>query len=213
MSDSASIRDSVRDLLGTDLSFHQLPSFLSHLDQISRHFQDNGVPVTEDAFTLFIVQTISVLRLVFDRSGSDSQLAEEAATTLCELLGSFASYLSRLESDEEGYMRKISLCELCQLVFAVPGRHQPAESSLRNRILGQLVAWASVEDVSAGFLRSAFIADVVGAAGLSGRVSGSSARSQRCLPESYRAVTRWSCCTLYRPQQQQQQDYRRETWV
>lgn len=140
----------MRDCLGHGLSTRQLPAFVAHLDQISRHFiQNHGVPVTEEAFTVFVEQTIAVLRLVFDRERTFTApaLSDEAVSTLDGLLLSFSVYVQRLDSNLQAYRLKIRLCALCESILV---RREPKQrdSVFRNKILERFVSWASDAPVS-----------------------------------------------------------------
>lgn len=136
------MRDAVRDALGSDLSAQYFPLFFKHLKSIVGHFFDNekGIPVTEEAFTVFIEQTVAVLRLMFGRLAQP--LLPSAAVTLDSLLLSFTIYIQRLGFTTAAYGLKISLCHLCRSVFAQRvGQHQ--DSVLRNVVLEHFVSWAS----------------------------------------------------------------------
>ncbi|KAK4704245.1 neurofibromin 1, partial [Phenoliferia sp. Uapishka_3] len=142
VSDSMQVRDVVRDALGSDLSPEHLHIFFKHLRSIVGHFFDNekGIPVTEEAFTVFIEQTIAVLRLMFGRL--DQPLADTAIGTLDSLLVSFTTYIQRLGFTAQAYELKIRLCHLCKTVFAQRDSQQH-DSVLRNLLLEHFVGWAS----------------------------------------------------------------------
>ena len=142
MSDSTHVRDAVRDALGSDLSSAYFPLFFKHLRSIVGHFFDNekGIPVTEEAFTVFIEQTVSVLRLMFARL--ERRIPNSAAGTLDSLIFSFTTSVQRLGFSPGAYALKISLCHLCQSVFAQRTGHH-SDSVLRNVLLEHFVSWAS----------------------------------------------------------------------
>lgn len=94
--------------------------------------------VTEDPFTVFIEQAMSVLQLVFARPMTT--LPREATTTLDGLLLSFALYIQRLELKSEALRLKTSLCQLCEVILAQrePSHH---DAVVRNKLLERLVGW------------------------------------------------------------------------
>jgi neurofibromin 1 len=143
VSDSIKVRDGVKDVLGSDLSHLQYPIFFKHLYSIVGHFLDNErATVTEDGFTVFIEQTISVLRLMFDRLVEP--LSKLATTTLDGLLLSFTIYVQRLGTSLHANRLKIRLCQLCEVVLVKRG---PAtlerDSAFRNELVEHLVSWSS----------------------------------------------------------------------
>lgn len=143
VSDSIKVRDAVKDVLGSDLSHLQYPIFFKHLYSIVGHFLDNErATATEDGFTVFIEQTISVLRLMFDRLVDP--LPKLATTTLDGLLLSFTIYVQRLGTSLHANRLKIRLCQLCEVVLVIRG---PAtlerDSAFRNELVEHLVSWSS----------------------------------------------------------------------
>ncbi|KAM0749716.1 hypothetical protein T439DRAFT_302673 [Meredithblackwellia eburnea MCA 4105] len=142
VSDSIHVREAVKDALGLDLSQAQFFVFFKHLKSIVGHFfdSDKGLPVTEEAFTVFIEQTVAVLRLMFERL--TEKLPKSVTGILDSLLLSFTTYIQRLGYNVQAHRLKISLCKLSTSVFQL--RESGNEDShLRNSLLEHFVGWAS----------------------------------------------------------------------
>lgn len=155
VSDSPSVRKSVREALGSSLPLSQFTLFFKHIRAIVGHFFDNekGIPVAEEAFTVFIRETMLVMQSMFERVVDPLPLSSNV--TLDSLLLSCTIYVQRLGFDSEAYQLKIQVCQLCDAVFSRRVRGD-RDSTFRNALLEHFVSWASEEQPVRSFCVAPF---------------------------------------------------------
>jgi hypothetical protein len=146
VADHAQVRDAVRDQLGSDLSPLLFPRLFRQIQNIFGNFvQDNSEPSTQEVFTNFVDQAVSVLCLVLDRlHGPLPATFEEPEFDLESLVTSSFRYAHALGTAPHALRIKIRTCQLCDIMLS---RSQATgfgkATSFRSRLLDFLVNWAS----------------------------------------------------------------------
>ncbi|CAG8509250.1 3861_t:CDS:10, partial [Acaulospora colombiana] len=138
--DSSFVRENVKETLGTELSPKLYVILFNHLESIVSRFFESANP--SERYTLFVDQSISVLRLILERIFDTSD-----NLYICDIGGlvlSFAKYLSRLGAGNNALKIKKRMCQLTELLMAkkefVSLRQ---EIKLRNLLMEIIIEWTS----------------------------------------------------------------------
>ncbi|KAJ3039290.1 Ras GTPase activating protein ira2 [Rhizophlyctis rosea] len=169
--DNVVVREAVKEFLGGEIGGGLHVILFGHFEQIVSHFFDaSGEAFCTDRNTLFVENTISVLKLTLDRFSNDSSPRHrrdvdhhhgspaDAVTAafggaaanidFSSLVLTFIQYLNRLET-QQGHaavaMRiKVRLCQLVEVVIAkkdLLGLRQ--EVRFRNKVVEAFLEWNS----------------------------------------------------------------------
>lgn len=112
---------------------------------ISRLFEGSApADWDEQAITVFVDQTISVLKLLFERLDSASE-ATHVAVDISHLLLQLARFLHDSPIGPASTRTKIKFCALCDLLFARADVFILKKSTqVRNTLLNSMVQWVGV---------------------------------------------------------------------
>ncbi|CAH7670866.1 hypothetical protein BY996DRAFT_4641287 [Phakopsora pachyrhizi] len=153
VADDLKMREGVKDALGMELNSSLFPILLKHLKSIVAHFFENDQPKPQSPFTHFIEQTISMLRLFFERL--NDPLGDQAPERVGELLIDFARYTNRLghtgsENLNISTRIKYKLAQLCEIIINLRDKVGLSTNIIfKNCMIDYFLAWsASVNMVS-----------------------------------------------------------------
>lgn len=112
---------------------------------ISRLFEGSApADWTEHSITIFVDQTISVLKLLFERLDSSSE-ATHVAVDISHLLLQLARFLQDSLISPASTRTKTKFCALCDLLFARADVFILKKSTqVRNTLLDSMVQWVGV---------------------------------------------------------------------
>ncbi|GBC02045.1 hypothetical protein RclHR1_04420015, partial [Rhizophagus clarus] len=142
VSDTIFVRESVKEALGNELSPRLYVVLFRHLESIVSRFDKGGEVSPQEKFTLFVEQTISVLKLILERiyDMSDNLYS-------CDLGGlvlSFARYLNKLGISNTSLRIKKKMCQLAELLMVKREYvNLRQEIQLRNHLLEIIMEWTS----------------------------------------------------------------------
>ncbi|CAG8518713.1 24789_t:CDS:10 [Dentiscutata erythropus] len=141
--DSVYVRESVKEILGSELSPRLYVILFKHVESIvSQFFDGEGDVYTTDKNTLAVEQAISVLKLILDRIQDASE--NLYALDLGGLVLSFARYLNRLGAGHVALRIKKRMCQLADtLMLKKDYITLRQEIVLRNRLLEIFIEWTS----------------------------------------------------------------------
>jgi neurofibromin 1 len=138
--DNSLARETVKEVLGGDLSTGLFPLFFSHLVQIINKLfgGGNSTEMVSDRATFHVEQAIAVLKLLVDRGCAD------AAIDFGSLILSYARYLNLLGDKPSELRIKMRMCQLVEtLIRKRESVHLQHEIKLRNKLLETFVEWTS----------------------------------------------------------------------
>ncbi|RGB37714.1 hypothetical protein C1646_638789 [Rhizophagus diaphanus] len=142
ISDTIFVRESVKEALGNELSPRLYVVLFRHLESIVSRFEKGGEASPQEKFTLFVEQTISVLKLILERiyDMSDNLYS-------CDIGGlvlSFARYLNKLGTSNTSLRIKKKMCQLAELLMVKKEYvNLRQEIKLRNHLLEIIMEWTS----------------------------------------------------------------------
>ncbi|CAG8690559.1 16645_t:CDS:2, partial [Dentiscutata heterogama] len=141
--DNVYVRESVKEILGSELSPRLYVILFKHVESIvSQFFDGDGDVYTTDKNTLAVEQAISVLKLILDRIQDASE--NLYAVDLGGLVLSFARYLNRLGAGHVALRIKKRMCQLADtLMLKKDYITLRQEIVLRNRLLEIFIEWTS----------------------------------------------------------------------
>ncbi|RIB13611.1 hypothetical protein C2G38_1974674 [Gigaspora rosea] len=141
--DSVYVRESVKEILGSELSPRLYVILFKRIESIvSVFFDGDGDVYTTDKNTLAVEQAISVLKLILDRIQDASE--NLYAVDLGGLVLSFARYLNRLGAGHVALRIKKRMCQLADtLMLKKDYITLRQEIVLRNRLLEIFIEWTS----------------------------------------------------------------------
>ncbi|KAJ1654692.1 Ras GTPase activating protein ira2 [Dispira simplex] len=137
------VRETIKDILGADLSPALFSILLSHLQKVVGRFvtEDGDVHCTDHG-TLFVGQVISVVKMILERMNEPT--VSLFAVDLGSLVFSFARYLHRLGNNPMALQMKIRMCQLTEILMQkkeyLSLRH---EIKFRNKLLDIIISWTS----------------------------------------------------------------------
>ncbi|KAJ1987203.1 Ras GTPase activating protein ira2 [Dimargaris cristalligena] len=143
VSDNILVRETIKDILGTDLSPALFALLLSHLQKVVNRFvmPDGDIQCT-DHCTLFVGQAISVVKMILERMNEPT--VSLFTVDLGGLVFSFARYLHRLGNSPTALQMKIRMCQLTEILMQkkeyLSLRH---EIKFRNKLLDIIISWTS----------------------------------------------------------------------
>ena len=164
INDDILTRETAKDALGSELHPKLYPLLLAQLDtwaalifsgdksvlivprRVSSRLFDGSALVdwTEHSISIFVDQTISVLKLVFDRLESASE-ATHVAVDISHLLLQLARFLHDSSISSTTTRIKIRFCALCDSLFARADVYILKKSAqVRNTLLDSIVQWVGV---------------------------------------------------------------------
>jgi hypothetical protein len=147
VADHVQVRDAVRDQLGSDLSPVLFPRLFRQIQNILANFiQDGAAPTTQDVFTNFVDQAVSVLCLVLDRLHGPlpAAAADGPEFDLEGLVTSCFRYAHALGTAPLAVRIRTRICQLCEILLTRSDATGFGQGVLfRNRLLDFLVNWSS----------------------------------------------------------------------
>ncbi|CAG8730319.1 10225_t:CDS:10, partial [Racocetra persica] len=141
--DSVYVRESVKEILGSELSPRLYVILFKHIESIvSQFFDEDGDVFQTEKNTLCVEQAISVLKLILDRIQDASE--NLYAVDLGGLVLSFARYLNRLGANHVALRIKKRMCQLADTLMQKKDYITlRQEIVLRNRLLEIFIEWTS----------------------------------------------------------------------
>lgn len=143
ISDNVFIREGVKEILGADLSPTLYSILFQYLEQqMIRCFDSSGEALCNPRSTLFVEQTVLILKLILDRlvDPGDCLLNIDFST----LIDQFARYVNKLPSNYNTLRIKIKMCHLVEALMQKKEQIVIRdEIRLRNKLLEQIVEWTS----------------------------------------------------------------------
>jgi len=146
-SESTYLRETVSRMLSTDLSTRLFGLLFEQLDEItSSLFDTKGQPLCKDGNTLFVDQSVSLLKGLVDRITEPVNIPPYV--DFGGILQSFCEYLERLGGRDPVKLQiKVKMCSLCDLVAAKRDvLNLKQEVRLMNNLLGYIHKWAVESD-------------------------------------------------------------------
>ncbi|CEP17257.1 hypothetical protein, partial, partial [Parasitella parasitica] len=143
-SDNVVVREGIKDTLGSDLSPSLYSILFRHLEATMAHcFTANGEIVCDTANTLFVEQTVLVLKMILDRltDPNDCLLSTDFSTLILQL----ANYINRLPHANFTTMRTmIMMCHLTEVLMLKKEQVIIRDDvRVRNKLLEIIVEWTS----------------------------------------------------------------------
>ncbi|KAG0747979.1 hypothetical protein G6F62_000155 [Rhizopus arrhizus] len=143
--DNLMVREWVREILGNDLSsalYHILFRDLEVTMSNGFSHESKNEPICSSRYALFVEQTVSVLKLILDRTTDKSEsLFVLDFSTLIRLC---TFYVNKLPNDTASMKMKIKLCQLIEVLMAKKDRIiLRQEFRLRNKLLEIITEWTS----------------------------------------------------------------------
>lgn len=141
--DNVVVREGTKDALGNDLAPPLYAILSRHLEAVmSRSFNSDGAPICTPAKSLFVEQSVSVLKLILDRLVGDLQYLINI--DFGTLVSYFTTYIGGLRPGYATTRMKINLCLLAEAMILKKDQIIIGnETSLRNRLLETFMEWTS----------------------------------------------------------------------
>jgi neurofibromin 1 len=143
--DNALARETVKELLGSELSPILYGALFRHLEEIiSKFFGSEGEVICNNNYTMFVEQAISVLKLILDRLQDNAEYLFTVDLDMGNLLLSFARYLHNLGTGSTALRVKVKMCQLTEVLMQkreIVSLRQ--EFQFRNKMLRILSEWTS----------------------------------------------------------------------
>ncbi|KAI8335906.1 hypothetical protein BC941DRAFT_429713 [Chlamydoabsidia padenii] len=141
--DNVVVREGTKDALGNDLAPPLYAILSRHLEAVmSRSFNSDGAPICTPAKSLFVEQSMSVLKLILDRLVGDSQYLINI--DFGTLVSYFTTYIGGLRPGYATTRMKINLCLLAEAMILKKDQIIIGnETWLRNRLLETFMEWTS----------------------------------------------------------------------
>lgn len=143
-SENVVIREGAKDTLGGDLSTSLYAILFRHLEiTMANCFTANGEVVCDNTNTLFVEQTVLVLKMILDRltDPNDCLLSTDFSTLILQL----ANYINRLPHENYTTMRiMIMMCHLTEVLMLKKEQVIIRDDvRVRNKLLEIIVEWTS----------------------------------------------------------------------
>lgn len=143
-SENVIIREGAKDTLGGDLSPALYAILFRYLEQGMAHcFSSNGEVICDSANTLFVEQTVLVLKMILDRltDPNDCLLSIDFSILILKL----ANYINRLPQENYTTMRiMIMMCHLTEVLMLKKEQVIIRDDvRIRNKLLEIIVEWTS----------------------------------------------------------------------
>ncbi|KAJ1927924.1 Ras GTPase activating protein ira2 [Tieghemiomyces parasiticus] len=141
--DNVLVRETIKDILGSDLSPALFALLLSHLQRVVNRFvTPEGDIQCTDHCTLFVGQAISVVKMILERMHEPT--VSLFTVDLGGLVYSFARYLQRLGSGPLALQIKIRMCQLSEVLMQKKDYVSlRQEIKFRNKLLDLVISWTS----------------------------------------------------------------------
>lgn len=150
VSPSIHVRESIKDALGSELPLSLCRVLVVQMTKLLGHSITPGGVAASEAFTTFVEQAISVLRLWVDRV-NPGENAGGVQVDMGELLYLIAQYTHRLNREDANVRIKIKFCQLMEAVLGKPEFVVLGNASkLRNALLEWTCEW-SIENFRVSF--------------------------------------------------------------
>ena len=146
-SESSLLREKVTRTLSGDLSPRLFGLLFEQLDEItSGLFDTKGQPLCKDSNTIFVDQSVGLLKGLVDRITEPVNIPPYV--DFGGILQSFCEYLERLGGRDPAKLQiKIKMCSLCELVAAKRDvLNLKQEVRLMNNLLGYIHKWSVETD-------------------------------------------------------------------
>ncbi|KAG1080578.1 hypothetical protein G6F42_023293 [Rhizopus arrhizus] len=143
-SENVVVREGAKDTLGGDLSSSLYAILFRHLEMtMANCFTSTGEVVCDNANTLFVEQTVLVLKMILDRltDPNDCLLSTDFSTLILQL----ANYINRLPHENYTTMRiMIMMCHLTEVLMLKKEQVIIRDDvRVRNKLLEIIVEWTS----------------------------------------------------------------------
>ncbi|KAL7314719.1 hypothetical protein PS15m_006255 [Mucor circinelloides] len=143
-SENVVVREGAKDTLGGDLSSSLYAILFRHLEMtMANCFTSTGEVVCDNANTLFVEQTVLVLKMILDRltDPNDCLLSTDFSTLILQL----ANYINRLPHENYTTMRiMIMMCHLTEVLMLKKEQVVIRDDvRVRNKLLEIIVEWTS----------------------------------------------------------------------
>lgn len=143
-SENVVIREGAKDTLGGDLSPALYSILFRYLEQgMAQCFSSNGEVICDSVNTLFVEQTVLVLKMILDRltDPNDCLLSIDFSTLILRL----ANYINRLPHENYTTMRiMIMMCHLTEVLMLKKEQVIIRDDvKIRNQLLEIIVEWTS----------------------------------------------------------------------
>ncbi|CAO3611756.1 unnamed protein product [Cunninghamella echinulata] len=148
--DNVVVREGAKDALGNDLAPSLFAILSRHLEStLSKFFNTDGEPLCGPTKSLFVEQSISILKLILDRLVGEMHFMINI--NFGTLITHFVIYINGLQPSYATTRMKINFCHLLEgMILKKDQIIIGNETWLRNRLLETLMEWTTDFSLQAG---------------------------------------------------------------